>query len=333
MNRTNKTTVPKLSGPIIAGNCISCMGMVRISTTMSVNATVRCPHCQQSFVLKDLLDQSLPPLEVVVNDVPEDAPELVDAPYIDTLHLKRDEQENRPEKPRVKFDIPKALKDGAKRRRRRRRSRSSSSGGERRSSSSDRRSARSDSGASNFVIPSVSPTDGASANHDTTTMGEAVERQRSTNSRSNRSGSRSRSSSARSGESSSYRGKVSTHASRLKEAKTEFDVLAISRALFGCVLAFTMAYLMLIWVFKTDPLGVAPAISKAVPFAIPSSMQDGKAPEVEVVGDKPKRELPSYLREDEDVKPFEPETLPYDSDRIAVPNIDPDEVFGQEFGL
>ncbi len=300
---------------------------------MSVNVTVRCPHCQQSFVLSDLLDQSLPPLEVVVNEVPEDAAEHGDAPYIDTLHLKRDEKENQPEKPRVKFDIPKALKDGAKRKRRRRRSKSSSSSGERRSPNSDRRSARPDSGASNFVIPSVSSTDGASADSDSTTMGEAVERQRSKSGQSSRSGSRSRSSSARSGDSSSYRGKVSTHASRLKEAKPEFNPLAIFRALFGCVLAFTMAYLMLIWVFKTDPLGVAPAISKSVPFAIPSSMQDAKASEVEVVDEKPKRELPSYLQDEEDVKPFEPETLPNDSGRIAVPNIDPDEVFGQEFGL
>ena len=172
MNRTNKTTVPNTSGPIIAGNCISCMGMVRISSTMSVNATVRCPHCQEAFVLADLLDQSLPQLEVVVTEQAPETPVQEDAPYIDTLHLKRDEQENRPEKPRVKFDIPKALRDGAKKKRRRRRSKSSSSG-------SEDRSSRSQNASSNFVIPSESPTDEASADNDSTTMGEAVERRRS----------------------------------------------------------------------------------------------------------------------------------------------------------
>ena len=126
---------------------------------------------------------------------------------------------------------------------------------------------------------------------------------------------------------------MTTHASRLKEAQPEFNPLAIFRVLFGCVVAFAMAYLMLIWIFKTDPLGVAPSISKAVPFAIPSSMQNGEAPAAEVVEEEPKRELPSYLIDDDDVKPFEPETSSGDNDQIAVPNIDPDEVFGQEFGL
>lgn len=342
MNRTNKSAAPKTSGPIIAGNCVSCMGMVRISHSMSVNATVRCPHCQQSFVLKDLLDQSLPPLEVVINDAPDEvakqdeAAKQEDAPYIDTLHLKRDEQDNRPEKPRVKFDIPKALKDGAKRKRRRRRSKSSSSS----KSSSERSSSRPDTGSSNFVIPSEASNkaakNGAAIDNDATTMGEAVKRRRSSSGEGSRSGSRSRggsSTSTRNRDSAAYRGKVSTHASRLKAANPEFNVLAIFRGLLGCLVAFTMAYLMLIWIFKSDPLSVAPAISKAVPFAIPASMQNGAEPEDEIVDTKPKRELPSYLRDDEDVKPFEPETYPDDNDQIAVPNIDPDEVFGQEFGL
>ena len=328
MNRTNKTTVPNLSGPIIAGNCISCMGMVRISSTMSVNATVRCPHCQEAFVLSDLLDQSLPPLEVVVTEQSDALQE--DAPYIDTLHLKRDEQESRPEKPRVKFDIPKALRDGAKKKRRRRRSKSSSS-------RSGSRSSRSENASSNFVIPSESSNAGTSVDNDLTTMGEAVERRRSSSngsSGSRRSSSRSSDSGSGSSENrAAYRGKVKTYASRMKEANGEFNVQAIFRVLFGCMLAFAMAYLMLIWIFKSDPLRVAPSISKAVPFAIPSSMQSGKESDAEVAEEKSKRDLPSYLTDDEKVLPFEPETFSEDSDRIAVPNIDPDEVFGQEFGL
>jgi hypothetical protein len=156
-------------------------------------------------------------------------------------------------------------------------------------------------------------------------MGEAVERRRSRSSHSHRS------ESSRSDKRSDYRGKVRTTESRLKEAQTEFNVLAILRVGFGCLLAFSIAYLMLIWIFKADPLAVAPTISNAAPFVIPSSMQEVAEPEIEVV-EKPKRELPSYLQDDE-VKPFEPRTFPEDDARIAVPNIDPDEVFGQEFGL
>ena len=330
MNSTNKKTVPNASGPIIAANCISCMGMVRISHSMSINATVRCPHCQESFVLKSLLDQSLPPLEVVVNKPTEDDSLPEDAPYIDTLHLKRDENANRPEKPRVKFDIPKALRDGAKRKRRRRRSRSSSSNGEKRSTSR--------SNNSNFVIPSDSSADSTASKSDSTTMGEAVERQRSSRSRSDSdrrsSGGSRHSSSSQNGERAAYRGKVETYASRIKSEKPPFDVVAMFKVIVGCLLAFSMAYLMLIWVFKADPFGVAPSISKTVPFAIPSSMQNGKEPEIVVEEKpKPKRELPAYLTDDEDIKPFEPEAFSGDDDRIAVPNIDPDEVFGQEFGL
>ena len=322
MNSANKSSPTNAAGPIIAGNCISCMGMVRISHSMSVNATVRCPHCQESFVLRDLLDQSLPPLEVVVNEQAANDSESEDAPYIDTLHLKRDENANRPEKPRVKFQIPKALRDGAKKKRRRRRSRSSS--GDKRSSSRSN---------SNFVIPSNSSVDAAATKSDSTTMGEAVERQRSSRSSSQRSsdGSR-RSSTSRGGDSSSYRGKVTTHATRMKEAKVEIDVMAIARGFIGCIIAISVGYLMLIWVLKMDPLGVAPAISKTAPFVIPSSMQGGEKPEV-VVEDKSKPELPSYLADDEGIKPFEPESSFGDGGRIAVPDIDPDEVFGQEFGL
>lgn len=306
MNRTNKSTIPAPSGPIIAGNCISCMGMVRISHSLSVNTTVRCPHCQESFVLAELLDQSLPPLEVVVNE-PEF--EQADSPYIDTIHLKRDEQASRPEKPRVKFEIPKALKDGAKRKRRRRRRRSSSSASGEGSSSSSK--------SSNFVIPSSSPSGGES-----TTMGEAVERR-------SRSGSR-RSSSSKSGEGSSHRGKVRSHASRLKDSKAEWSTEDLLKIGAGCLLAIPIAYMMLIWVFKADPFGVASPMSKTVPFAIPSSMHAAK--EVEFKSEAAV-DLPSYLSNEDDVKPFVPEPITEGDDRIAIPDIDPNEVFGQEFGL
>jgi len=297
------------------------MGMVRISSTMSINATVRCPHCQQSFVLSDLLDQSLPPLEVVATDMKSEADNdhtSGDAPYIDTLHLKRGEQVERPEKPRVKFEIPKALRDGAKRKRRRRRRSSSSNG-----------STKSD----NFVIPSASESGDSSTAAGSTTMGEAVERRRSSSGssqRSSSSGQRSGSRTAHTG--SGHRGKVETHVSRLQNKKPEINILGMIKVAVGSLFAFMMAYLMLIWIFKADPLGVAPNIAKSIPFAIPSSMQDGGKPEV-IVDPEPERELPSYLVDDEDVEPFVPRPLSGDGDRIAVPDIDPDEVFGQEFGL
>ena len=311
MNRTKKSTVPAQSGPIIAGNCISCMGMVRISHSLSVNTTVRCPHCQESFVLGDLLDQSLPPLEVVANEPEFDEP---DAPYIDTLHLKRDEQANQPEKPRVKFEIPKALKDGAKRkRRRRRRSRSSSSSRGEGSSSSSK--------GGNYVIPSSTPKDG-----DSTTMGEAVERRRSRSDRH-------RSSSSRSGEGSSYRGKVRSHASRLKDSQAHWTTADLVKIAAGSLIALPIAYMMLIWVFKADPFGVASPMSRTVPFAIPASMQGDDSANSKADSELANDDLPSYLEDEDELEPFVPEPITEGDDRIAVPDIDPDEVFGQEFGL
>ena len=318
MNRTKKSTIPAASGPIIAGNCISCMGMVRISHSLSVNTKVRCPHCQESFVLGDLLDQSLPPLEVVPTEQDYDEP---DAPYIDTLHLKRDEQANQPEKPRVKFEIPKALKDGAKRKRRRRRRSRSSSNGEGSSSRSS-----SGSNGSNFVIPSSPQAEGDT----TTTMGEAVERRRSrSQSSSSERGERS-SSRSNAGSGSEYRGKVKSYATRLQERKTTVRVEDIFKFVGASMLAIPVAYLMLIWVFKADPFGVASPMSQVVPFAVPASMHAVDEPEV-----KPQApvKVPSYLADEDDVKPFVPQPIDESDDRIAVPDIDPDEVFGQEFGL
>lgn len=310
MNRINKTTAPSPSGPIIAANCISCMGMVRIPHSLPVNTTVRCPHCQELFVLSELLDQSLPSVEIVVSEA--EAAEQEDAPYIDTLHLKRDEQANREERPRVKFEIPKALKDGAKRKRRRKR-RSRSASGEGSSSTKNGRS---------YVIPDSVPTDG-----DSTTMGEAIERRQS------RSGSRrssSGSSSEGSSSSSSYRGKVRSHASRLKDSKPEWSTEDLFKIVAGSLLAIPIAYMMLIWVFKSDPFGVASPVSRVLPFAIPSSMHASDEPAVRA---QPPADLPKYLEEDSELKPFVPEPITEGDDRIAVPNIDPDEVFGQEFGL
>ncbi len=307
MNRINKSTVPTASGPIIAGNCISCMGMVRISHSLSVNTTVRCPHCQESFVLAELLDQSLPPLEVVSIEPERDQ---TDAPYIDTLHLKRDQHASRPEKPRIKFEIPKALKDGAKRKRRRRRRRSSSSstGGSNSSSAN----------GSNYVIPSSTPAGGES-----TTMGEEVERR-------SRSDSRRSTSSRNSGEGSPHRGKVRSHASRLKDSKVtrnKEDLLKIGA---GCLLALPIAYMMLIWVFKADPFGVANPMSKVVPFAVPSSM---RATEPAADTAETSADIPSYLINEDEVKPFVPEPNAETDDRIPITDIDPNEVFGHEFGL
>ncbi len=344
MDSAKKSSV----GPIIAGNCINCFGMVRISQTMAVNSTVRCPHCKESFLLHELLDQSLPPLEVVTKRG-DDTPDQ-EAPYIDTLDAKRGQQADKPERPRVKFDAPKALRDGAKRRRRRRR----------RKSEDGHTSANVAGGTNKVVRPSSNGNGNGSATpastrvdragreaHDPSQRSSSSNHRSSSSSRSSGSGTRRRSSSTAavklSPESAAYRGKVNSRLGGATPKAPSLDLAGAVKTISGAVLAISFAYLLLIWTFKADPLGIASPISKALPFAVPASMHGAAEPVTPIANESNLADEPliAGLEEDEPSLDFDSpvqikrrDSQPLvDEERLQMPSIDPDEVFGQEFGL
>lgn len=94
----------------ILGNCLSCQGLVRVPVKSSADSKVRCPHCSNEYRLSEILDESVPALEII-----DDAQQPVAiAPVI---------EEPEPFQKEV-FVVPPQLSDGAKRQRRKRKDQS-----------------------------------------------------------------------------------------------------------------------------------------------------------------------------------------------------------------
>lgn len=105
---------------IIIGNCLSCQGLVRVPVRTSAKSRVRCPHCSESYWLWEVLDQSVPELEVVSELNVESSVAYVDQGVVGEFECESSEEPQ-------KFVVPSQLVDGAKRSRRRRRSGETSS--------------------------------------------------------------------------------------------------------------------------------------------------------------------------------------------------------------
>ena len=94
----------------ILGNCLSCQGLVRVPVKSSADSKVRCPHCSNEYRLSEILDESVPALEII-----DDAQQPVAiAPVIEEPEPFRKEV----------FVVPPQLSDGAKRKRRKRKDQS-----------------------------------------------------------------------------------------------------------------------------------------------------------------------------------------------------------------
>ena len=59
----------------ILGNCLNCGGLVRVPVRSAADSKVRCPHCSNEYRLSEILDESVPALEIV-----EETPESFTAP-------------------------------------------------------------------------------------------------------------------------------------------------------------------------------------------------------------------------------------------------------------
>ena len=112
----------------ILGNCLSCEGLVRVPVTSAADSKVRCPHCSKEYRLNEILDDSVPVLEIVEEtSEPFSAPLELEEPTV----IQQDV-----------FVVPPQLAEGARRRRKRR------SGSEHSDGSSDSRRQNGGRGAS-----------------------------------------------------------------------------------------------------------------------------------------------------------------------------------------
>jgi len=225
---------------IIVGNCISCEGLVRVSARTKANAAVRCPHCQETFPLLRLLESSVPEVEVVEPAMGANTSvETGSAKGTQSANLHIDKGAEAGKDASGKFVVPSQLAKGARRRkssRRRRRESSSSAQSDHESSRESRRNH-----ASSESRERSSGADEHSQSRDS--EGVAQQSHRSTRHRDSR---------------------------IEQERKAENSAVSdFAKVLIGAMLALPIAYLIVMWVFARDPLGIGDRLSKIVPFIVP----------------------------------------------------------------
>jgi hypothetical protein len=243
---------------IIIGNCLSCQGLVRVPATAPAKSRVRCPHCSESYLLYEILDRSIPELELV--ETPKVA---VETPRVDQILIKtdKDREENK------KFVVPPQLSKGARRSRHRHRSGESSETGVQRSGSSQRE-------------PGDRP---ASQRSDPfQRRAEHSDRSRS-------------------------RHRPASRSARFRAERN--PAVEAVKVIAGGLLAIPIAYLLVLWFFKQDPLNVGPKLGGVVPFLVPSEFRDNQI------------EKPKTLEFKKDRGEDATEENAVDS---SIPNVDPD---------
>ncbi len=206
---------------------------------------VRCPHCMGSFVLSQILDQSIPELEIVdeVDQLPEEIIPVVDRVSVRTAVDDRT---------REKFVVPHQLSAGAKRKRRHRRrgGTSTSNNGEDRAVYKREPGIRAG-GSERF---NASPASDQVASVETSIAANKTIKQP-------------RRVSVEPARRSSGRSSSSRH---YDEPNSFVEFLKIA---FGGLFAFPIAYLLVLWIFSQDPLALGPYVSKVAPWMIPVNLR------------------------------------------------------------
>ena len=84
------------------------------------------------------------------------------------------------------------------------------------------------------------------------------------------------------------------------------------KVVIGGVLAIPIAYLLVFWVFKQDPLNVGPTLGNVVPFLVPAELRGDPHNNAMDESSKGKQKASTTKIDDDD-----PMDLP-------IPNVDPD---------
>ena len=257
---------------LIVGNCIACSGLVRVSATANATANVRCPHCQQTFPLANLLESAVPEVEVVESQVAPPLRKNHQPPQQHQQHQQHqqkqklyiDQTAETTKDASGKFVVPSQLSKGARRRKSSRsrsdssRSRSSSRSSEtERSSSRERDSrSRSDDAARRRTRPSED--ESRDTNRSRSTSSESRDREQESQQ------------SANSHRSTRHRDARAAEA--LKAAPN--PVVDFLKVITGAILALPIAYLIVMWVFTVDPVGIAGGLGEKIPFLVPADLRN-----------------------------------------------------------
>ena len=56
------------SSDFVIGNCLGCSGLVRIPAITKAHVRVRCPRCDEMYLLSEIVDHDIPALEIVEHE-------------------------------------------------------------------------------------------------------------------------------------------------------------------------------------------------------------------------------------------------------------------------
>ena len=297
----------------VLGSCPECQKVVRIpvtAVTSQSKSQVRCPICDSSFEIADILDETIPSVEVVDDVRPsnksskpapektEPTPERINA--IDTpelFHVSKDDYRPKTEKKNGRFVVPELLSKGIKKKKRkgsRRRSRSHEDPKLKQSLEKLKQNTSSTSLNASVTDETASDQSSRESGRSRSDRHESSRRGRSEGrSRGNRSEkSRSREAVRSTKKSPSFFSELirtrsladlrrlfrSTMAGMNKKIdqgemskhQSKLEYIMIG---IGMLLAIPMLHLVMWWFAGVDPLGLAKPTSYVVPFIVPNELQ------------------------------------------------------------
>ena len=249
------------SNSIIVGNCIACEGLLRVSAKTNATSNVRCPHCKETFPLARLLESAVPEVEIIQSEASSTTTTTTTAQKQEKPGLYIDNTTETAKDASGKFVVPSQLAKGARRRKSSRRSDGSSRSSSR-SSSRDSHRSHGDRGTSS----DVSSRSSQGENHRNGSVSESEFTSRQSNEQYDGVRNDSESLSHRS---TRHRDMRATEAAESEPS----PVVTFLKVVAGGGLALPIAYLIVMWVFSLDPLGVGQRLGEKMPFIVPSAFR------------------------------------------------------------
>ena len=220
-------------------NCTQCEGIIRIPITVRPDSTLVCPHCNDQVKLDVVLAQQVPEVKYADGSVPTPQESTSESDELSSIEIETD---SATEQQDGKFVVPPQLAAGVKKRRRRKRS-------------SESRSKSKGSSKSNRKLSEAEEIRRARREEH---LKREREKKKLEIERANAPIAVPRPGSGRS-------------SSRHHTPKRSPVVEAL-KVIAGGMLAIPIAYLLLMWVFSRDPLGLAASIHSAAPYLVPDAM-------------------------------------------------------------
>ena len=224
-------------------NCLECAGIIRIPITVRADSSLICPHCNCNVDLGTVLAQQAPEAKYADGSTPTVSP-VSDSRELEPIQIETGEQTVQQD---GKFVVPPQLAAGVKRRRRRR---GSSSESKTRSKSNQPKESKPISEA------------------------EEIRRQRRDEQiKKEQEKRKERAERAKAAaEIQRHLPSIRHRSSSRRNTPKRNPVLEAAKIIVGGLLAVPIAYLLLMWIFFRDPLGLAPTINSAAPFLVPDAM-------------------------------------------------------------